>query len=72
MQDQDHNRTHHAQDLAATLFLTAQHLLFTRDTGRVHSLSLPHVPGLDTTAPWAQDRQDLSMLRRRALALGSS
>lgn len=45
MQDQGHNRTHQAQDTATTLFPTAQHLLFTRNAGKVHSPSLLHVPG---------------------------
>lgn len=45
MQDQGHSGTHHAQDLATTLFPTAYHLLFTRDAGKVHGPSLPHVPG---------------------------
>lgn len=45
MQCQGHNRTHHEQDLATMLFSTAQHLPFTRDAGKVHSPSLPHVPG---------------------------
>lgn len=66
MQDQGHNRTYHAPELTTTLFP------FTRDAGKVHSPSPPHVPGLETTAPWAQDRQDLTMPRGRALALGSS